>query len=275
MSKNTSQMRRHCALFDLHVPHNINLSPVISYIKDYQPTDFIIGGDFLNLEWCSHWNEREFSYVGLEKLSMMLKQEMNAGKDVLNQLNKVLPENCNKYFLPGNHERFLYWACMTYPALAGTVTLGVDSMTFKSDLAEISKRAIASLLEKHLDTASFGVKVLPYGKELQLGKITYIHGDSAPSMNAMKKRFPARNVVAGHLHTHEVSTIHNSGDTRAANQYVLAPCLCELAPGYLKDNSTRWLQGFWTADVYPSGHFDGRVVKVIDGSTISNGKVYK
>jgi hypothetical protein len=268
------QLRRHVALYDLHVPHQIELSPVIKFIKDYKPTDFILGGDFLNLEFCSHWNEREFKYIGLEKLRGMLREEIKAGKEVLYQLNAVLPKNCNKYLIPGNHEEWMYWACMTYPALAGSVELGVEEMTFKSDLAEIRKKIVASLLENNLETEAINFKVLPYGRDLVLGKITYIHGDSTNTMAALKKHYPACNVVAGHHHTELVDTIHNSGDSRRANQYVMVPCLCHLSPGYLKDNSTRWLHGFWTADILPTGHFDGRVVKVVDGCVISNGKLF-
>ena len=76
----SSKVRKHLALFDVHVPHNIKLNSTIDFIKDYRPDEFIIGGDFLNLEWASHWNEKEFKTIGLEKLSGMLKQELNAVK---------------------------------------------------------------------------------------------------------------------------------------------------------------------------------------------------
>lgn len=275
MSSSKPSMRRHMALFDVHVPHNIDLTPVISFMKDYQPTDFIIGGDYLNLEFASHWNESLFKQIGLEKLSGMLTQEIEAGKTLLKQLNEALPESCQKYYIPGNHEDWLFWACTAYPALAGSVNLGVDKMTFKSDIAQIRKQALANLLEQFLETKKLGFKVLPFGKELTLGKITYIHGHQTPSLAAMKRKYPARNLVQGHTHTHQVDTIHNSGSAGRANQYVVVPCLCYLCPGYLQDSSTRWLNGFWVADVLPSGLFDGKVIKVLEGKVLSNGKIYK
>ena len=268
------KVRRHVALFDVHVPHNINLSPVYGYIKDYKPTHFIIGGDFLNLEWASHWNEKEFKYIGLEKLSNMLNKELEAGRTVLRELNKVLPADCEKIYTPGNHEEWLYWACMTYPALAGSVTLGVESMTFKSDLAEIRKQVVADLLIKHLQTEELGFKVMPFGKELTLGRLTYIHGHQVGSTAAMRRKFPARSVICGHHHTEFTELQHNSGDQRMTNQYTMVPCLCRLSPGYLTDGSTRWANGFWSADVLPTGQFDGRVVKVVDGCVMANGKIY-
>lgn len=274
-SPSAPKVRKHLALFDVHVPHNIRLDSTIEFIKDYAPTDFIIGGDFLNLEWASHWNEKEFKTIGLEKLSGMLRQELNAGRQVLEQLVEALPEDCNKYYIPGNHEDWLYWSCLTYPQLAGGLSLGVEQMTFKSDLADIRKHVLADLLRHHLKTDSLGMKVLPFGKELTLGKLTYIHGHQVGTLSAMQKKFPARNMVCGHHHTHQVTTTHNSGDDKKANQYVMVPCMCKLSPGYLTDGSTRWLNGFWTAEVLSNGLFDGRVIKVLDGKIIFNGKVYE
>lgn len=272
----TPRIRRHVFLADVHVPHNINLSPIVGFVKDYKPTHFIIGGDFLNLEWASHWNEKEFKYIGLEKLRGMLEKELEAGRKALRELNSVLPDDCEKYYIPGNHEEWLYWACMTYPALApGSVTLGVEQMTFKSDLAEIRKQVVADLLTKYLGTEEIGFQVLRFGKELNLGRITYLHGHQVGSIAAMKRKFPARNVVCGHHHTEAIETQHNSGDLKSTNQYVMVPCLCRLSPGYLTDGSTRWVNGFFTADVLPTGNFDGKIVKIVDGCIMANGKLYK
>jgi len=233
MSKNKPKMRRHCALYDLHVPHNIELKPVLDFIKWYKPTELVIGGDFLNLEWASHWNEREFKYIGWEKLSRMLENELLSGKKILQAITDAAPKDCNKYFIPGNHEDWLYWACLTYPALVGGLTLGVEQMTFKSDLAAIRKKVIAELLVKFLETDKFGYKVLPYDKELVLGGITYLHGHQVGTLAALKKKYPARNVVIGHHHTALLDTLHNSGNQRTTTQYVFAPCLTKLSPGYL------------------------------------------
>lgn len=275
MKEQSPKLRRHVALCDVHVPHNINLSPVYSYLKAYKPTDFILNGDFLNLEWASHWNEKEFKQIGLEKLGSMLRQELAAGEKVMAELNAALPVDCVKYYVPGNHEDWLYFACLMFPSLAGGVTLGVERMTFKSDLAKIRKQVLADLLRNLLHTDKYGFKVLPFGEELTLGKITYIHGHQVSSLAAARRKFPARNIVMGHHHTHQVETLHNSGNKRTANQYVMVPCLCGLAPGYLNDSSTRWLNGFWAADMLPSGLFDGKVIKVVDGAVLHDGKIYR
>lgn len=275
MAKNESKIVKHMALYDVHVPRNINLQPVIDFARDYQPDYFIIGGDFLNLEWASHWNEAVFKHIGFEKLSKMLSQEIAAGKEVLKEFNEVLPKNCKKFYIPGNHEEWLFWASLAYPEIAGGLSLGVSDMSFKSDISQIKKQVLSNLLTKLLETDKIGMKILPYEKELNIGKITYIHGHQAGNLAAMKRNYPARNVVAGHTHTHEVTTLHNSGVEGRAHQYVIVPCLCHLSPGYLKNASTRWLNGFWVADVLPNGLFDGKVIKVLDGKIVYNGKIYQ
>lgn len=269
------KVTKHLALYDVHVPHNIDLKPVLDFTKDYQPDYFIIGGDFLNLEFASHWNESLFKQIGLEKIGKMLRQEIAAGKKVLQDFNAVLPKDCKKVYIPGNHEEWLFWATTMYPALAGSVELGVDKMTYKSDLAQIKKQALSNLLAQFLETDKIGMKVLPYEEELNIGKITYIHGHQAGNLAALKRSYPARNVVCGHSHTHEVATLHNSGQEGSAHQYVIVPCLCHLSPGYLKNAATRWLNGFWVADVLPNGLFDGKVIKVLNGQIVYNGKLYQ
>jgi hypothetical protein len=266
--------KRIVALYDMHVPLNIDLKGVLAYIKDRRPTDLIIGGDYLNLEYMSHWNDTLFPTIGFEKVGKMLNQEFEAGIKVLKDINAVLPENCNKFFIPGNHEAWALEACLKYPQLAGGLDLGVSKLTFKSDLAKIKKQVLANLLRKFLKTDEIGMKVLDYEKELTIGKQTFIHGHTVSSPTAMQKQYPACNVICGHHHSELIITTHNSGQERKANQYTFVPCLTRLSPGYLKNSSTRWLNGLYTSDVLSNGLFAGHVVKVLDGYVIEGGKIY-
>lgn len=274
-TKPVSIARKHLAIFDVHAPHNIKLDGVLKFTKDYAPTEFIIGGDFLNFEWASHWSEGVFATIGLEKLQTMLQQEVAAGRKVLEQFEEVLPKDCKKYYVLGNHENFYFWAALKYPQLAGGVNLHVDKMTFKSDIAKIEKEVLAEMIGGLLKTDELGYKMPPYCQELTLGKLTYVHGHNASSLPALQKQYPATNAVMGHHHTHQVLTTHSGGSGKNANQYVMVPALCGLCPGYLKSSSTRWLNGLWIADVLSNGLFDGKVIKVLDGKIAYAGKVYQ
>src|ERR1019366_5421372 len=198
--KSPTIVRRHLALADVHAPHNIELSGVLAYTKEYAPTDFIILGDFVNFEWASHWSEGVFANIGLEKLKAMLHQEAAAARSVLDQFEKVLPKDCKKHYVLGNHENFLFWAALKYPQLAGGVDLHVDKMDFKSDIAKIEKEVLAEMIRKLLGTDELGYDVLPYCKELVLDKIVYSHGHQSGSLAALQKQYPGQNCVIGHHH---------------------------------------------------------------------------
>jgi len=255
-------VQRHIALADVHSPWNILFKSLLAYIKKYQPTHFIILGDFLNLEFASHWNERLFKHIGLISLKENLKKEIDAGRKLLGQITEALPKDCKKYYVPGNHEAWLFYICLYYNVI--NFPLKVSAINYKSDLGKIMNKKLAEILRDQLKTEELGFEVLPYNQELKIGKISYFHGHQFRNLNALKRSHPGKNCVMGHHHTHQVDTVHG-GKSGRAFQYVAIPCLCKLSPGYLKDGSTRWLNGFWQADVASNGLFDGKVVKILNG----------
>lgn len=263
--------QRHMLICDTHIPRNCALGEVAKYALQYKPTHFIFGGDILNLDFASHWNTDLFKNIGWEKVNKCLNEEILAGKRVINAFVDVLPKDCKKSYIPGNHEFFLVHCANNYPGRISGVHLESQkgSVGFRTDLTKRNNIGLARMLDRLLDLPEMGIECLPYNQNLRIGNLTYLHGHQFSTMSAMKKKYPAQNIVAGHLHTHQVETIHNSGMKSRANQYVFCPGLCEPAPGYLLDGSTRWLNGFWVADVLPNGLFDGRVVKVLNGRVIA------
>src|ERR1035437_756636 len=217
--KTPTVTKRIVALYDMHVPHQIDTKGVLASIKERKPTDLIIGGDFLNLEFASRFNDPLFATIGLEKAGKLLNQEFEEGRKVLRDINAVLPADCKKYYIPGNHCAWLVEACLKYPSLAGGLDLGVSKFTFKTDLAKIKKEVLAGLIRKFLKTDEINMTVLPYEKELVIGKQTFIHGHTVGSPTAMAKAYPGTSLICGHHHTELVLTTHNSGDARRTNQY--------------------------------------------------------
>lgn len=260
--------QRHVGFFDVHVPRNIDFDKPLKFVQAYKPTDIIIGGDFLNLEFASHWNERVFKEIGFSKLRKLLENELHAGKVLLREVVSASP-GASVYYLPGNHEAWLYWIALYYPSLGILPKIDVDRLSFKSDLAKMGDKCIADILKEVLETDKLNVKVLPYNEPLELGHLTYVHGDQFSTISASMKMYPNKNIVAGHHHTHQVQTLHNAGDMNRATQHTFVPCMTGLAPGYLKCKSTRWLNGFWVCDILPNGMFDGRVKKVLGGKVMA------
>lgn len=259
--------QRHIAYFDVHVPHNIDFKPVLAFQKDYKPTDIIIGGDFLNLEWASHWNEAVFKEVGFETIRENIGLECEAGRELLADIRRASPR-ANMHFIPGNHEHWLYQAALYFPAIGIPFPAGLTRIGFRADLAKQGNEALSFILSRTLQAEKFKMRVLPYNEHLTLGKINYLHGHQFNSPASTARLYPTKNIVYGHHHTHHTITLNDNGDAGTAVQHVAVPCMTELAPGYLRDKSTRWLNGFWLAEVLDNGLFDGRVKKILGGNVM-------
>lgn len=260
-------MQRHLAMYDPHVPQNIPLSPVYDFIKYYKPTHFILGGDFLNLEWASHWNEKQFSLLGWYTVRRWLRQELESGKDVLNKLVKVLPANCERYYIPGNHEEWLRLLGITYPQIFEIADIKIKKLNYKTDFGKVQREHLARLLASHLDLDKFRISVLPYDQPLTIGRINYVHGHRSGGMMPAKTTVEKnkRTTVFGHYHTHQVYTSTSPINSRDTHIGISVPCLSRLGPGYMGVPTSRWLNGFFVANVLPSFHFSHYIIPIVDG----------
>lgn len=261
--------RRHIGLFDLHVPHESNLDDVLKFCSDRPVDHLIIGGDFVNGEWASHWNDPMFKEIGAIRQREMLFEEADAAKKVLTKIRNAVGKKCRIHYVPGNHEMWYWYAIFNHKFMA--LPVKSSDIQFKTDLAIVANRGLKTILDNLFDTKRLGVEVLPYKEPLKIGPIVYLHGDQFGGKNPTRSsasKWPGTNIVFGHHHVHEITTLYNSGDPRQVHQHTSVPPLCQFNPGYLMDASTRWLHGFWVADFDKRGYFDGRVVKVFDGKII-------
>lgn len=263
-----NRKERHLAYYDVHVPHQINFTPVLEFQKLYDPTHIIIGGDFLNMEWCSHWNEPMFEEVGWGKLRHNLTRELAAGRSLIERIRNASPD-AKLFFIPGNHEAHLLQAAQEYPKLLISTGIDMKKINFKSDMAKAGNRALANILSEKLDAKTFDMHVLDYYEELQIGNITYLHGHQLTVSNS-PRLYPNKNLVFGHYHTDHLITLNDNGADKVVQHHAV-PCMTQLGPqkpGYLGSKSTRWLNGFWIADVLSNGLFDGRVKKILGGKVL-------
>jgi len=260
--------KRHIALFDTHIPKNRDLKPVLDFASK-GVDHFILGGDIFNLEWASHWNERFFKDLGRMKLRQMLYQELDAAQPILKDIRKAVGKKCQIHYIPGNHESWLWYACFYHRLVE--VPWDLSSITFKSDVSQLLNKGLGELLGRLIDSKKHNINVLDYNDPLKIGKITYLHGHQFGSQRptaASVKLYPGSSLVFGHHHKHEVTPTYNQGDSRKCYEHIAVPCMTGLAPGYLKNRSTTWMNGFYVADFLKNGMFDGRVKKVLDGRTV-------
>jgi predicted phosphodiesterase len=259
--------QRHIAYCDVHVPHNIPVGPVLRFQRRYKPTHIILNGDIINLEWASHWNESVFSEIGWDKIRENLGRECEAARRLIAKIRASSPK-AEIYFVPGNHEHWLYYAALYYPKLRIPLPDKTTKLGFRADLAKQGDEALAFILRKILHAEKYGVTVLPYNEPLEIGKITYLHGHQLRGYKNTLSQYPTKNIVFGHFHTEHRETGHDSGESGTAVQHTAVPCMTELGPGYLKNKAKRWLHGFWLADVRADGLFDGRVKKILGGKVM-------
>ena len=264
---------RHVAVFDAHAPHSRGIPALLRFIRAYKPTVLILGGDFMDCQWASHWNGSLVPKIGETIISDMYKKDVKATMNLMAELAAAAGRNCERIVIPGNHERWLLDCAIKTPGLIEGLTFRIDPMklTNKDDLSDHLNKGLAAILRCQLDTPRTGWRVLPYRQPLDIGKLRYLHGDQFNSPRSAARKYPGVNLAFGHFHTHDVNTLPNSGREGKAVQHVAVPCMTHLAPAYLKDRSTVWLNGFWIADFMAGGRFDGRVVKVMDGEIIAKG----
>ncbi len=262
--------RRHVGFFDVHVPVNINLKPALGFVRDYRPDFFVVGGDFVNGQWLSHWNDGAFKRIGWDKLRRLVKEEILAARELLAEIRRTVPR-ARIIYVPGNHERWYADAAFKYPELQISVAVDLDRVRFRADLELIKNRELKGILEREMWTEKMRIEVLEYNEPLKIGKLLYLHGHQFGGQRptaTSAARYPGVNVVFGHHHKHEVTPVFNQGDPRKCYEHVAVPCMTTHAHGYLTTQSTTWMQGFWIADFNRRGLFDGRVKKLVHGSLI-------
>src|SRR3990167_2260249 len=169
---------RHIALCDVHVPKHSGIPAVLIFIKAFQPDVLILLGDFLDVQWGSHWNSSLFPKIGWDVVSGMLAKDIKEGMSVMADITDAAPKSCRRIYVPGNHEHWLIQCAMTYPGLIEGLFFKVDqlTMTNRTDLAHTMNHALAAMLKRLLDTKRTGWDVLDYNTPLDIGKIRYLHG---------------------------------------------------------------------------------------------------
>ena len=106
------------ALPDLHTPHENPLNGVLGFLQDWGVEDLVLLGDFLNLEWASHWNERMFKLITVRDHLEKLTAEMTHARGVLKLLRQAAGKKCRFWYVLGNHEKWLWHACFNHRLIA-------------------------------------------------------------------------------------------------------------------------------------------------------------
>lgn len=238
------KVRRGLALYDLHYPthHKGMWANFLKFVEDFQPDFFVFGGDNLDLEVISHW-------VGNKRRRIEGKRLVNDYKgfntNILKPLMEVLPEDCEKVFLYGNHEDWVGQYIDEHPEVEGFLEIA-NNLNLDGWFTE------------------------DYGNTYQIGKLHFMHGEYINIHNAHKTvQVYGRNMVYGHGHTYQAHTMTAPLDAESHTAIQL-PCACNLNPHYRLNKPNAWVNGFGTFYLYPSGNFNlFPVIAQKDGSFIA------
>lgn len=256
-------MRRFAAIYDAHVgfesvgghkkpfhdPKAINA--VLSFLSDFKPQDFILGGDILDCGAISHHNygkPRKTEGFRLQRDSEVCRELL------INPLEEILPKDGEKVYLTGNHEDWIEDLLDKDPALEGIIS--VDSLL---------------KLDKW--------KRLPQGiGYMYARRLYFLHGDTIPSGETCAKTGVInyeKCVRFGHFHTYQTYTKTSPIETKQPRTGIAIPCLCVKDVGYNQKKPNKWCQGVYWGYMDTDGSFADVVSVVVDGKMIANGKIYK
>lgn len=239
--------RRHGHKIPLHDPKA--WAAMMKFAQDFKPDVFIFGGDILDCGAISHHNKTKPGRVeGLR----LLADSQECLVTAIDPVRKLM-ENKQVVFICGNHERWLNDLIDEIPALEGIVD-------------------IRRLL--NLD----GFEVIDQGGMFNLGKLTFIHGDTLSGGEHMAKNAVIsyeRNIRFGHAHTHQTYTKTSPLAYKNAKTGVAVPCLCSKTPKYGEGRPNRWAQGFNYGYVRQGGFFNDYVATIVDGRFHAHDKEYR
>lgn len=239
------------ALFlpDTHIPHQNTpaIKAILKLMDDVIFDKFLIMGDYMDLSCISHWNKNRHRTLEMQRL----KSDYIIGNSLLDEFDKRLPSNCDKYYLEGNHEAWAEQLIDEIPALEGMIE--PKNMLF-------------------LDDRKY--KYYKYNELVKIGRLYATHGIyTGPT--SIKKHIDELKVNCIFCHTHTLGLYLSSSPARdIAFVGYNAGCLSDLSPDYMKNKPNAWNHGFAIGYFYPNGYFDVQLIRIINGKCIVNMKEY-
>lgn len=120
-----------------------------------------------------------------------------------------------------------------------------------------------------------GYKVYEHYNDIfRIGQLNFTHGIYT-GLHYVKKHIDElkTNVIFGHLHSQRERYESSPAKQLSIAGYALG-CLCSMSPGYMKGRPNKWTNGFAVVYFYPNGDFEVRLIRIIRGKFIFDGKVY-
>ena len=229
---------------DTHAPkHNKKMiAAILEYAAEYRPNRIIHLGDVGEYESISHWMENK----RLELEGLTIQDDLDAACDLLKEIGSVAPA-AEKVVLLGNHDMWVYDYVNAHPELRKTISV---------------TKAYQAV----------GWTVIPWNELYRIGKLYLTHGLYTNKYHAYSTVHAlSSSCLYGHTHDHQVFTESFLDGEKMA---MSGGCTCDMNPAYLKNRPKRWVNGFPTVDVIPTGDFFIDFIKTVNGRFSRMGRIY-
>lgn len=227
-------------------------------VKEIKP-DFLIDiGDAGEWVSVSHWEHKLKGRPPLRYVIKDLKRDAKYVAKDLRELEKLLPKNCQKFFIQGNHDE---WVDRFYEEQS-------DVETNESALKENFSFKELMGFRKH------GWKYYPHGKWVKFGKLYVSHGTMARGVNHNRNMVLRMGVNVMYGHTHDMGS-HAVGTLGGTHKSFSVGCLADMDKPFLRGDMTNWEHGFCIVDIKRGGNFQVTQVPIYSGECKVNGKVLK
>jgi len=236
------------AIADVHYPFNIPFTGFEKFLADYSPDVLIYLGDFIDVPYLSKYDKNNKLVLGNK-----LRQEYDDVMEIMDRQIKISKAN-EVYYVEGNHEFRVRKFLEEYPAGEGFIEI-----------------PIAMKLEDR------GITWIELNDWIRLGNLFFTHGMYHNKYHARQHLDThQRNIIYGHLHTHQVHSGYHPFDKSLPYVAKSIPCFCHLNPTYMKNRPNQWLNGLYQCEIETNGTFYDNILVVINGviRIVGTGKRY-
>jgi len=232
---------------DAHIPYHDDdtLETVFSFLKDFQPDNIFILGDWIDCYDISKYDkdpERRFR----------LQKDFDLASNELAEIRRLCPKS-RGIFMLGNHEdRLRKW------------------MWRNPDIASLRSLEIRHLL----NLEEIGFESYDYGESYSHHGFIVKHGDVVRKHSGWSAKEELERVGISGIsgHTHRLASYFKR-DQAGAKVWYEAGCLCDLDPEWT--HFPNWQQGLAVAYFEPDGNrFFLSLVPIVKHRLLFNGRIY-
>lgn len=238
-------------LFDMQIPYQINLSPLLKFKNDFKPDILVFGGDILDCEGLFGWHNKTLDKIMWGINNKLLNEIIIANKILDSFLAHQNPREL--YWWMGNHEQRLEDVRNYYPQI----------------------KKLVPPLSEYLGLNTRGFKIYKQNDVVKFGKLGVFHGDDYSTFHTRKNVTDYEcNLLYGHVHTPQLFT--KVSPVRSQPHIAMsAPCLCSKNPEWKEGKPNSWVNGFVYGYIRDDGNFNIYPVFIIKNKFIVNGTIYE